>query len=98
MNLDFTTLAIISVLTTLSTECIKELFKKAKVSYVSNVIAAIMAVILSTFLMIIRPVVVDQTHFSPAMVYNAIEMAFFAVLCATLSFDKIKQAIVKIQK
>lgn len=93
MNVNFQALAIISVLTALTTECIKTLCKKSMISYVSNIIAAIVSVILSSVMMIVKPVLVDGVPLSGQLIYNGVVMAFFGVLCATLSFDKVKQAL-----
>ncbi len=93
MDVNFQALAIISVLTALTTECIKTLCKKSMISYVSNIIAAIVSVILSSVMMIVKPVLVDGVPLSGQLIYNGVVMAFFGVLCATLSFDKVKQAL-----
>lgn len=96
MNIDFTTLALVSVLTTLATECVKKLFDKANKDYVSNIIATVMALVISAFLTVIKPLVIEQVAFSPALVYNWIVMAFFGVLTAMLGFDKVEQTIRKL--
>ena len=93
MDVNFQALAIISVLTALTTECIKTLCKKSMINYVSNIIAAIVSVILSSVMMIVKPVLVDGVPLSGQLIYNGVVMAFFGVLCATLSFDKVKQAL-----
>lgn len=93
MNVDFQTLAIISILTALATECIKNLCRTAMIGYVSNIIASVISVILSAAIMIVRPVLVDKVPLSGQLVFDGITMAFFGVLCATLSFDKVKQAL-----
>lgn len=98
MNIDLTILAIISVLTTLTTECIKKLMDKADANYISNIIAAIVSVVLSIVIVIVRPIVFGEAVFSAELVYKCVVMAFFGVLCATLSFDKIKQIIEKFKK
>ena len=96
MNVDFSTLAIISVLTTLATEAIKILMNKANKEYVSNIIAAIVSVVISLVITVIRPMVMNGVPLSPALIYTGIVMAFFGVLCSTLTFDKIKQALDKL--
>ena len=97
MNIDFTTLAIVSVLTTLSTECIKILMNKNDMNYVSNIIASIMSAIISFVIVIVRPLVMGTATLNAELIYNGISVAFFGVLMATLSFDKVKQAIEKIK-
>lgn len=96
MRVDFQTLAIVSVLTTLTTECIKKLLEKSGFNYASNVVAAIVSVVISGAITIVRPMVVEGVQFSAALVYNGIVMAFFGVLSATLSFDKLKQSLMQL--
>ena len=98
MNIDLTLLAIISVLTTLTTECIKKFMDKADVNYISNIIAAIVSVVLSIVIVIVRPIVFGETTFSAELIYKCVVMAFFGVLSACLSFDKVKQIIEKFKK
>ena len=98
MNVDFQTLAIVSVLTTLTTECIKKLLEKSGFNYVSNVVAAIVSVVISGAITIVRPMVVEGVQFSAVLVYNGIVMAFFGVLSACLSYDKVKQIVEKFKK
>ena len=91
------TLALISVLTTLTTECIKTFMRKAEKPYVSNIIAAIVSVILSGVVCIAYPVIMKGAAFTPQLVFVAVVMAFFAVLCATLTFEKVKEALEKLK-
>ena len=94
---NFQILALISVLTTLTTECIKTFFKKMETPYISNIIAAIVSVVLSIFVCIIYPMVMTGAEFSTQMVLKAVIMAFFGVLCATLSYDKVIEALKKLK-
>lgn len=98
MNVDFQTLAIVSVLTTLTTECIKKLLEKSGFNYVSNVVAAIVSVVISGAITIVRPMVVEGVQFSAALVYNGIVMAFFGVLCATLSYQTVMDTLNKLKE
>ena len=93
MNIDFELLAIISVLTTLTTEAIKKLMDKTSVNYVSNIIATIVSVVLSIVLVIVRPIIMDGVPFTPQLVYSGIVMAFFGALAAMLGWDKLIQTI-----
>ena len=97
MDVDFTMLAIISVLTTLSTECVKKLLNKNDVDYVSNIIAVIMAVIISVMLIVIRPIAMDGVAFTAELAYNGIAMAFFGALAATVEYDKLIQTLSKLK-
>lgn len=90
-------LALISVLTTLSTECIKTFFKKAEKPYVSNIIAAVCSVVLSGVICVIYPVIMQGATFSPQLIFTGVIMAFFGVLCATLSYEKVIEALEKLK-
>ena len=93
MNVDLQTLAIVSVLTTTTTECIKDACKKLRLEYESNIIAMIISVILSAFLVVVKPICIDGATISAIMIYNFIVMAFFGMLAANLGYDKLKELI-----
>ena len=95
---NFQILALISVLTTLTTECVKTLFKKLDKDYISNIIAVISAVILSAVICVIYPVIMNGAVVDAQLIFKAIIMAFFAVLCATLTFDKVVQALKQLKE
>ena len=86
-------LALISVITTLTTQCIKTFCKKAEKPYVSNIIAAIVAVIISGVVCVAYPVIMQAEPLSPQLIFTGVVMAFFSVLCATLSYEKVKEAL-----
>ena len=86
-------LALISVITTLTTQCIKTFCKKAEKPYVSNIIAAIVAVIISGVVCVAYPVIMMSEPISAQLIFKAVCMAFFSVLCATLSYEKVKEAL-----
>lgn len=94
---NFETLALIAVLTSLSTEAVKILCDKANVDYVSNIIAAVMSVILSAAVVVIIPAVTCKTAITAELITQGVVMAFFAVLCATLSYDKVAQLLKQIK-
>lgn len=87
--INFQILALISVLTTLTTECIKTFCKKAEIPYISNIIAAVVSVVLSAVICIIYPIVMTGAVLSPQLIFTAVAMAFFGVLCATLGYQKV---------
>ena len=95
---NFQILALISVLTTLTTECVKTLFKKLNKDYISNIIAVIVAVILSAVICIAYPVIMNGAVVDAQLIFKAVIMAFFAVLCATLTFDKVVDTLKKIKE
>lgn len=91
-------LALISVLTTLTTECIKTLFKKLDKDYISNIIAVISAIVLSGVICVIYPVIMQGVTISPQLIFKAVIMAFFAVLCATLSYKTVIETLNKLKE
>ena len=93
MNVDLQTLAIISVLTTLTTECIKSWCKTFKKDYEPNIISMVIAVLLSFVIEIVKPVLVDGIPFDATIAYNFAVMAFFGMLAANLGFDKLKELV-----
>jgi len=95
---NFQILALISVLTTLTTECVKTLFKKLDKDYISNIIASIAAVVISGVICIAYPVIMQGASLTPQLVFRAVIMAFFGILCATLTFDKVAQALKKLKE
>jgi hypothetical protein len=95
---NFQILALISILTTLTTECIKTMFKWMDKDYVSNIIAVIVAVILSGVICVVYPVIMQGAVIDAQLIFKAIIMAFFAVLCATLTFDKVVDTLRKIKE
>lgn len=94
---NFQILALISVLTTLTTECIKMLCNKLDKDYVSNIIAVIVSIVISGVVCVAYPVIMNGDAITAQLVFKAVIMAFFAVLCATLTFDKVVQALKQLQ-
>ncbi len=95
--INFQILALISVLTTLTTECVKTFCKKADRPYISNIIATISAVIISGVCCVAYPVIMQGAELTPQLIFTAVIMAFFSILCATLTFDKVMQALEKLK-
>ena len=91
-------LALISVLTTLTTECIKTFLKKQEKPYVSNIIAAITAVIISAVCCIAYPIIMQGAELNAQLIFTAVIMAFFSILCATLSYEKVKEALEQLKR
>lgn len=90
------TLALISILTTLATECIKKLMNKADINYISNIIAAVVSAVFSFIIVVAVPMVYSGAELTLQLFFNGLIMAFFGVLSATLGFDKVKQTLDKI--
>ena len=87
------TLALVSVLTALTTECIKTLCKQQQTQYVSNIIAACVSVVISLVICVIYPMIIHGVELSIQLVFQGLIMAFFGVLCATLSYQKVIEAL-----
>ena len=93
MNLvDLQTLAGISALTALATEAVKIMLDKAGFNYVSNIIAAIISVILSIAIVIVYPYV-NGGQITAQVVYSGVATAFCAVLVSNLSYDKVVETL-----
>ena len=90
-------LALISVITTLTTECIKTFCKKAEKPYISNIIAAVTAVLICAVVCVAYPVIMQQAELNIQLIFKALCMAFFSILCAELSYDKVVEALKKIK-
>lgn len=89
MNLvDLQTLAMISVLTTLATQAIKTMFDKGGFNYVSNIIAAVMSVIISAFVVVVYPWV-NGVPITSQIIYSGVATAFCSMLIAELGYDKV---------
>lgn len=95
---NFQILALISVLTTLTTECVKILFKKLDKDYISNIIAVVVAVILSAVICIVYPVIMQGVVVDAQLIFKAVVMSFFGVLTATLGYDKVIQALKQLKE
>lgn len=88
----FIGLAVISAFTTLTTEGIKKLLDEAGKTYAPNLLAAVVAVIL-TIAASICYVIFAEVAVTGKVAVEIIAMIFLSFLCATVGFDKVKQTI-----
>lgn len=97
MNVEFLFigLAAVSAFTTLTTEGVKKLLDEARIRYAANLLAAIMAIILTIF-MSIGYIVIKHIPVDGTVIVEIIAMVFLSFLCSTVGFDKIKQTILQI--
>lgn len=97
MNVEFlfVGLAAISVFTTLTVEAIKKILDDAGKSYSANILAAVVAVVLS-IASSIGYIIVKEIPLTNAIIVEIIAMAFLSFLCSTVGFDKIKQTIIQL--
>lgn len=90
-----TELLAVSVLTQLTTEAVKKICNNTDREYSSNVIAAIMAVILAAVVVVgyalYTGIAVDTKY-----VITGIALAYLSFLAATVGYDKIIQALQQI--
>ena len=90
-------LALISGLTTLTVEAIKKLLNDKQVQYSSNLLAAIVAVIL-TLCVSVAYILYFAVPLSVQVIISVIALIYLSFLCATIGFDKIKQLIEQMGK
>lgn len=85
-----TALAIVSALTTLSVQGIKKILDEQGKQYKSNLLAAIVSIVLSVA-SVIGYVLYNGIAFSVQIVVMAVAFAFLSWLCAMVGYDKIVQ-------
>lgn len=85
-----TALAIVSALTTLSVQGIKKILDEQGKQYKSNLLAAIVSIVLSVT-SVIGYVLYNGIAFSVQIVVMAVAFAFLSWLCAMVGYDKIVQ-------
>ena len=90
-------LALISSLTTLTTEAIKKLLKEANKEFAPNLLAVIVSTVItigaSAFYIIMKDIV-----FNLKVGVAVVAMIFLSFLCATVGFDKIKQLVLQLKE
>lgn len=85
-------LAFVSVMCSLTVEAIKKLLEEQGKEYKSNLLAAIVSVVLSTLAMIFYALYFN-IGFSIQVVIITVCFAFLSWLCAMCGYDKVKQLI-----
>jgi hypothetical protein len=90
-------LALISVLTSLTVEAIKKILNEKHVEYSSNLLAVIVSTILTVALCVGYTLYFGEP-FTIQKVIIMIALTFLSFLSATVSFDKVKQALQQIGK
>jgi hypothetical protein len=91
-----TALLIVSVLTNLTVEGIKKLLDGTKVKYSSNVLAAILSVIIACAVCVIYIVMTD-TVFTLKIGVEIAVLMYLGFLVATVGYDKVMQMIQQIK-
>lgn len=91
-----TALLIVSVVTNLTVEGIKKLLDGTKIKYSSNVLAAILSVVIACIVCVVYLVMNDMAFTLKIGVEIAILM-YLGFLVATVGYDKVVQMIKQIQ-
>lgn len=91
-----TALMIVSVITNLTVEGIKKLLDGTKVKYSSNVLAAILSVIIACAVCVIYLIMTD-TIFTMKIGVEIVVLMYLGFLVSTVGYDKVVQMIQQIQ-
>lgn len=82
----------ISIVTGLVVEALKRILDKTKIKYSSNVLAAIVSVVIALVASIIYAVL-TEVPFSAKLVVEVLILMFLSFLVATIGYDKVIQTI-----
>jgi len=85
-------LAGISVLTSLTVQALKKILDEKGVTYSSNILAVVVAIVL-TLAISIGYVVYTSVAVTPQVVVTVIALMFLSFLTATVGYDKVVQAL-----
>lgn len=91
-----TALLIVSVITNLTVEGIKKLLDRTKVKYSSNVLAAILSVLIACAVSVIYLVMTD-TVFTMKIGVEIVVLMYLGFLISTVGYDKVIQMLKQIQ-
>ena len=96
MQLFFIALLAISVLSGLTVEAIKKMFKDYKTSWHANILSAIVSTVLSVAVSA-GYIVYTGTALTAQLVVLIIALIFLSWLCSMVGYDKVTQAISQIK-
>lgn len=91
-----TALLIVSVITNLTVEGIKKLLDRTKVKYSSNVLAAVLSVLIACAVSVIYLIMTD-TVFSMKIGVEIVVLMYLGFLISTVGYDKVIQMLKQIQ-
>lgn len=91
-----TALLIVSVITNLTVEGIKNLLDGTKVKYSSNVLAAILSVLIACAVSVIYLIMTD-TVFTMKIGVEIVVLMYLGFLISTVGYDKVIQMLKQIQ-
>jgi hypothetical protein len=89
-----TGLMAVSVLTSLVTEAVKKILTDLNAKYHANILAGIVAVILS-ILIGVGYVIVTSTAFSASIIVCLVALAALSWVCAMIGYDKVVEVLKK---
>ena len=91
-----TALLIVSVITNLTVEGIKKLLDRTKVKYSSNVLAAVLPVLIACAVSVIYLIMTD-TIFTMKIGVEIVVLMYLGFLISTVGYDKVIQMLKQIQ-
>jgi hypothetical protein len=91
-----TALLIVSVITNLTVEGIKKLLDRTKVKYSSNVLAAVLSVLIACAVSVIYLIMTD-TIFTMKIGVEIVVLMYLGFLISTVGYDKVIQMLKQIQ-
>lgn len=91
-----TALLIVSVITNLTVEDIKQLLDGTKVKYSSNVLAAVLSVLIACAVSVIYLIMTD-TIFTMKIGVEIVVLMYLGFLISTVGYDKVIQMLKQIQ-
>ncbi len=86
----------VSIITGLVTEALKKLFDESGKVYKSNILAGVVAVVLSV-LVGVGYIVMTEAQINAKMAVILIALVLLSWLCAMVGYDKVMQAITQIK-
>ena len=85
-------LLVVSVLTGLTTEAIKNIFIEKNKTYYANTLAGVVSLVLSVALGV-GFIFINGLGFTPVNIVCLVALSFMSWLCAMVGYDKVIQAI-----
>ena len=92
-----TALMIVAVITNLTVEGIKKLLNETSIKYSSNVLAAIISVIIAGAICVIY-LIMNDTAFTLKIVVEIAILMYLGFLISTVGYDKVIQMLKQIQE
>lgn len=90
-------LAVISILTSVTTEAVKKIFNGLNIKYSSDVLAGVLSLVFSVVIEIYL-ITLKGSEIGAQTLSEGISLAFLSFLGATLGYDKIIQTLAQINQ